>query len=181
MREMTNLVEAFTAGISAGPFLSGQTVEVCEGLTPKDLSTWSVYAKLMGELQTDTYVKEVPEHVDKSQEEWDGLSYHAQYYHANDRKGYQTQNKRKRAQEKKARVDEIKAERGCINCGEDTAVCLDFHHTDDDKNASISELVWDAASWERISDEIEKCVLTCANCHRKSHNGIIEIPTERFK
>lgn len=71
---------------------------------------------------------------------------------------------------KKALYDAIKAERGCLICGESNWKCLDFHHKNrTDKKAAVSELVRDDASHDVILVEIEKCVVMCANCHRKIH------------
>lgn len=66
------------------------------------------------------------------------------------------------------RVDRIKVERGCVDCGYDThAVALDFDHLPGfDKAANVSQLVNRCASWERIRIEISKCEVVCANCHR---------------
>lgn len=42
----------------------------------------------------------------------------------------------------------------------------DFHHTGD-KEANWNKIrLW---SWDRITKELDKCVLLCANCHRIRH------------
>jgi len=46
------------------------------------------------------------------------------------------------------------------------SIVLEFDH-DEDKERSISQLVLDGVSWLRISQEIDKCKVRCANCHRK--------------
>ena len=33
-------------------------------------------------------------------------------------------------------------------------------------------------SWEKNKEELNKCVLVCANCHREIHGSIIPCPTE---
>lgn len=54
----------------------------------------------------------------------------------------------------------------CIDCGNDNPVVLEFDHLRD-KKASISDLVrLHRSSWRTIQNEIEKCVVRCANCHR---------------
>lgn len=56
----------------------------------------------------------------------------------------------------------------CKFCGEKRYPCLDFHHRDSDaKRAAIGEIRhW---SRERLAEEIEKCDIVCANCHRFHH------------
>ena len=56
----------------------------------------------------------------------------------------------------------------CVVCGEDHSACLDFHH----KNPKEKELLIGRASaysLDRIKLEVKKCIVLCANCHRKHH------------
>jgi hypothetical protein len=63
-------------------------------------------------------------------------------------------------------------EAGCIRCGESEYVALDFHHIDPNiKESNVSKLLA-GASTKRMLKEIEKCVVICANCHRKLHAGL---------
>ncbi len=64
---------------------------------------------------------------------------------------------------------EYKSTLKCEVCGEDTAVCLDFHHNGDEKTDCISKLVARGFSKNKIIEEIAKCTVLCANCHRKKH------------
>jgi len=65
---------------------------------------------------------------------------------------------------------------GCSKCNEKDPCCLDFHHTDpSNKVDAVANLVRGRFSIEKIQHEIDKCVLVCANCHRKLHAGIISI------
>ena len=58
--------------------------------------------------------------------------------------------------------------RGCSNCSETDWRCLDFHHVNpQDKDDSVTQLVVNGNSKKRILKEIEKCIVLCANCHRK--------------
>lgn len=70
----------------------------------------------------------------------------------------------------------IKTHRGCIDCGyNDHAVALQFDHINDDKKASVSNLIRSDYAWSTILEEINKCEVRCANCHsvvtaaRKQH------------
>ena len=67
----------------------------------------------------------------------------------------------------------LKATYACIRCGENDAACLDFHHRDpEEKSEALGRAVWyNGWSRARILEEIDKCVVLCANCHRKLHAG----------
>ena len=48
--------------------------------------------------------------------------------------------------------------------------CWDWHHEDPEEKAiAISQLL--SGSWTRILEEIIKCIMVCANCHRIIHHG----------
>jgi len=58
----------------------------------------------------------------------------------------------------------------CSNCGENHPATLDFHHKDrKDKLFGVTYLAHFGYSREKIMDEIAKCIILCANCHRKLH------------
>lgn len=66
---------------------------------------------------------------------------------------------------------ELKSKLYCLNCGEDDAVVLDFHHRkSSEKEFSICDGLRRYAR-QRIVDEIAKCDVLCANCHRRHHHG----------
>lgn len=56
----------------------------------------------------------------------------------------------------------------CNTCPETDWICLDFHHMRD-KDIAIGAVASYGWSIERIKKEIEKCIILCANCHRKLH------------
>lgn len=62
---------------------------------------------------------------------------------------------------------------GCCICGETEPCCLDFHHLRD-KEFELAKAP--DVSKERLYKELEKCIVLCANCHRKLHAGIISLP-----
>jgi hypothetical protein len=71
-----------------------------------------------------------------------------------------------------AKMREWKEERGCVVCKETFAPCLELHHLDpNEKERNPSEMY--AHSFENFLKEAEKCVVLCANCHRKVHHGFI--------
>jgi hypothetical protein len=56
----------------------------------------------------------------------------------------------------------------CVDCGEDDIVVLEFDHRDaESKSFSISNAVHREMAWKKILDEISKCDVRCANCHRR--------------
>lgn len=55
---------------------------------------------------------------------------------------------------------------GCAACAETDTSCLDFHHIDE-KIENIGML----RSMKKILVEVKKCIVLCANCHRKYHYG----------
>jgi hypothetical protein len=65
----------------------------------------------------------------------------------------------------------------CQCCGYDRCLdALDFHHFDfTQKDFGISAKGY-TRSWDKIKEELDKCVLVCANCHREIHAGLIESP-----
>lgn len=54
----------------------------------------------------------------------------------------------------------------CVDCGESDPVVLDFDHQKG-KIDNVSDLIKNRNSIELIAKEIDKCVIRCANCHRR--------------
>jgi len=58
----------------------------------------------------------------------------------------------------------------CVKCGYNKYYgALEFHHLD----PSQKDVVWTKLrlrSWDKITKELDKCILLCANCHREEHN-----------
>lgn len=75
---------------------------------------------------------------------------------------------RKRRGELKKLVDKYKLKRGCTDCGYDeNSVALDFDHLPGfTKNKNITVMRTSSYTWKRILEEIHKCEVVCANCHR---------------
>jgi len=102
-------------------------------------------------------------------EEWADLSGHQRWYRKN--RQYSRERKRDRQQELKRWLYEYKRDEcECARCGEDDPACLDFHHVDEDeKEWDVSRRVNRGHSVENVRTEIERCVVLCANCHRREH------------
>ena len=54
----------------------------------------------------------------------------------------------------------------CIDCGQSNPLVLEFDHVRGKKVAAVSEMVAGQYSKQTILEEIEKCDVRCANCHR---------------
>jgi len=64
----------------------------------------------------------------------------------------------------------------CAICGYAKSVeALEFHHKSGRKDFGISEKGM-TRSWAKIEQELTKCVLLCANCHREVHHGLTQLP-----
>lgn len=64
----------------------------------------------------------------------------------------------------------------CVKCKELEQVCIDFHHVDPAlKKYSVAAMVNTGFSIRLITEEIEKCVCLCSNCHRKLHAGLLKL------
>ena len=88
-----------------------------------------------------------------------------------------------RQKEKSRRLNAIKLQRGCENpnCGWQgqlfTPVMLDFDHLvpatkvrgkkSGRRKHNLSALIQSGASWTAIEEEVSKCRVLCANCHRQ--------------
>ena len=63
-------------------------------------------------------------------------------------------------------VISIKEISECIDCGESNPLVLDFDHVKGDKILAISDMSNKAYCIDKISEEMDKCEVRCANCHR---------------
>ena len=60
----------------------------------------------------------------------------------------------------------------CVKCGYDKCLrSLDFHHTDpSQKDFGIGTFT--VMRWERVRQELDKCILICSNCHGELHDEL---------
>lgn len=70
---------------------------------------------------------------------------------------------------------------GCIDCGETNFFVLDWDHKDTENKLLPLSKMWNFSK-EKIMQEVDKCELRCANCHRKKtaeqlnwRNWILEV------
>ena len=64
-------------------------------------------------------------------------------------------------------VREYLKSHACVDCGESDLVVLDFDHVRGKKEYNVGEMLARGMLPAAIMEEIEKCVVRCANCHRR--------------
>ncbi len=83
----------------------------------------------------------------------------------------QTNLKATRRRNNAAWLREEKARQGCADCGDHDPVVLDFHHRD--PSTKVFSLgaggQWLTLGRKRLTEEMVKCDVLCANCHRRRH------------
>ena len=66
-------------------------------------------------------------------------------------------------------LKEYKTTLQCERCGENHPACLDFHHINPHEKSFALGRVNKFLSVKLLQEEIAKCRVLCANCHRKEH------------
>lgn len=62
----------------------------------------------------------------------------------------------------------LKEGKPCADCGGVfPPVCMDFDHVRGEKLCNVAKM--GTYAWSRVLEEIAKCDLVCANCHRIRH------------
>ena len=66
----------------------------------------------------------------------------------------------------------------CQCCGYSTCTeALAFHHIDPTvKDMGFGDTRANPKKWEKIVEELRKCVLVCHNCHSEIHAGVRQLP-----
>lgn len=71
--------------------------------------------------------------------------------------------------QQKAEWDTFKSTLKCTKCGFDHIAALDFHHEDPStKEYDVNRLISNKR-FTKAYEEIKKCIVLCANCHRIHH------------
>jgi hypothetical protein len=93
--------------------------------------------------------------------------------HYNNNKKYYTDRNAKHREVVKKFILDYKKNRTCERCPENFPQCLHFHHLDPSlKEFNISVGIHERKSLIKIKEEMDKCILLCANCHIKEHNKV---------
>jgi len=66
----------------------------------------------------------------------------------------------------------------CQCCGYCRSLnALELHHIDPrEKELTFGKIRASPKSFDKIIQELKKCILVCSNCHREIHDGIRELP-----
>lgn len=102
---------------------------------------------------------------DKEVRKQKNKEYQQKYY--SDNKQYYVDKARDRQLYIKEFIERVKRLSQC-KCGESRHWVLDFHHQED-KDFNVSDAVKRGYSIAKVKDEIRKCMILCANCHRDLH------------
>jgi hypothetical protein len=70
----------------------------------------------------------------------------------------------------------------CLLCGYDKCIeALEFHHIEPEhKDIGIGKIYSNPKSWDKVVNELKKCILVCANCHREIHYNNITIEPKNY-
>lgn len=75
-------------------------------------------------------------------------------------------NKKKNFDRLRDHVWSILKDAQCLDCGIDNPVVLEFDHVRGEKFSDITRMISSNYSLDKIKEEIEKCEIVCANCHK---------------
>ena len=68
-------------------------------------------------------------------------------------------------QENRKKIFNYLKNNSCVDCGNSNPIVLEFDHKDNIKKKFIISSAM-GNSWDKIKEEINKCDVRCANCHR---------------
>lgn len=63
----------------------------------------------------------------------------------------------------------------CVDCGESDPIVLEFDHVYGEKKKNVGLMAREGYGLKSIQDEINKCEVVCANCHkRRTYSRLVE-------
>lgn len=94
--------------------------------------------------------------------------YSKEYYITNKEKvAVRTKHRRKNTQARNREyIDNYLSTHPCVDCGYSNIRALDFDHVNGEKRMPVSCMVNLGYTLTAIQEEIAKCEVRCANCHR---------------
>ncbi len=106
----------------------------------------------------------------------DGFTYWCRLCTKKQHKEYRKDPKYLLSENKRQAVQRIKNQRKvinylfkhpCVDCGETDPLVLEFDHVRGIKKENLGRLLQATPSWKKIMEEIDKCEVRCANCHKR--------------
>ncbi len=93
---------------------------------------------------------------------------HRRYYEANREKVLEQIKARNRENRRKAKefIHNYLSSHPCVDCGEEDIIVLEFDHVRGNKVGDVKKMMF-SHSIASIQEEINKCEIRCANCHRR--------------
>jgi hypothetical protein len=74
---------------------------------------------------------------------------------------------KRRNKAKKEKLYTFLSDKCCTDCGISDIRLLEFDHLDPQtKTKAVARFISGGYSWDRLLEEINKCEIVCANCHR---------------
>jgi len=64
-------------------------------------------------------------------------------------------------------INDYLATHPCVDCGEKDIIVLEFDHVNSTKLGNIADFKVKGWSLKKLENEILKCEVRCANCHRR--------------
>lgn len=96
--------------------------------------------------------------------------YYKEYYQKNKDKAYEY-NKVKWDKRYELFYNEVYVGKSCERCGFNDIRALELHHKDpNNKDFTIGSVIR-TKKWEDLMNEVAKCEILCANCHKIEHSG----------
>lgn len=83
-------------------------------------------------------------------------------------KSYYFERNKKRRRNLQVMLMEYLSDKGCVDCGEKDPIVLEFDHIDPKtKTASVANMIRHLRNVDKVLEEINKCEIRCANCHKR--------------
>lgn len=114
-------------------------------------------------------VKAKPEDVELPDDtDWAELSVDQRWHYRNREEN--TERTLQRRARLRSWVNDYKRECGCQDCPATDHRFLEFHHlSPENKTMAVGEMITHGFGRSKLREEMEKCIVLCANCHRKRH------------
>lgn len=107
-------------------------------------------------------------HLAKLRKRNKNRAYQHKWYLANREKQYARntpQIKKNRERNRKLALEYLSS--GCCDCGEKDIIVLEFDHVRGEKVEVLSILISAPCGIQKLTEELKKCDVVCANCHRR--------------